>query len=57
MLATRGFGNLDAQLWTTMLALQSLPYWSALACQALAHMPERIPAPVPQPVPEAAGFD
>lgn len=35
MLETRGWGNLDAQLWVTMLALQSLPYFSALFCQVL----------------------
>ena len=33
MLYARGFSNLDAQLWVSMLALQSLPYWSAVACQ------------------------
>jgi hypothetical protein len=33
MIYSRGFSNLDAQLWVSMLALQSLPYWSALACQ------------------------
>lgn len=33
MLYTRGFNNVDAQLWVTMLALQSLPYLSAVACQ------------------------
>ena len=33
MLYSRGFSNLDAQLWVSMLALQSLPYWSALTCQ------------------------
>ena len=33
MLYSRGFSNLDAQLWVSMLALQSLPYWSAIACQ------------------------
>ncbi|MGZ8271155.1 MAG: glycosyltransferase [Methylophilus sp.] len=33
MLISRGFTNLDAQLWVSMLILQSLPYWSALACQ------------------------
>lgn len=36
MLYTRGFGNLDAQLWVTLLALQSMPYASALACQLIA---------------------
>lgn len=36
MLYTRGFGNLDAQLWVTLLALQSMPYASALACQIIA---------------------
>jgi exo-beta-1,3-glucanase (GH17 family)/cellulose synthase/poly-beta-1,6-N-acetylglucosamine synthase-like glycosyltransferase len=33
MLITRGFSNLDAQLWVSMLAMQSLPYLSALSCQ------------------------
>lgn len=55
MLATRGFNNLDAQLWTTMLMLQSLPYWSALICQIIANMPERVPAPVGQTASEAVG--
>lgn len=41
MLATRGFNNIDAQLWVTMLALQSLPYISALACQILAQLPDQ----------------
>lgn len=36
MLYTRGLENLDAQLWVTMLSLQSLPYLSALACQIIA---------------------
>ncbi len=40
MLYTRGIENIDAQLWVTMLALQSLPYLSALACQVLAELPE-----------------
>lgn len=35
MLYSRGFSNLDAQLWVSMLALQSLPYLSAVACQWL----------------------
>ncbi len=38
MIATRGIQNFDAQLWVTLLALQSLPYVSALACQILAHV-------------------
>lgn len=37
MLITRGFDNLDAQLWVTLLALQSMPYASAIACQLIAH--------------------
>ncbi|HEY3300558.1 MAG TPA: glycosyltransferase [Methylophilaceae bacterium] len=41
MLITRGFHNIDAQLWVTMLALQSLPYLSSLACQIIAEMPEK----------------
>jgi cellulose synthase/poly-beta-1,6-N-acetylglucosamine synthase-like glycosyltransferase len=36
MLVSRGLTNIDAQLWVSMLALQSLPYISALACQLLA---------------------
>ncbi len=36
MLTSRGFSNVDAQLWVSMLALQSLPYASALACQLIA---------------------
>lgn len=35
MLASRGLTNVDAQLWVAMLALQSLPYVSALACQLI----------------------
>jgi hypothetical protein len=41
MLLTRGFNNIDAQLWVTMLALQSLPYVSTVACQILAQLPDR----------------
>lgn len=33
MLYTRGFNNIDAQLWVSMLTLQALPYASAVACQ------------------------
>lgn len=36
MLLTRGFANLDAQLWVTLLVLQSMPYASAVACQVIA---------------------
>lgn len=36
MIATRGIENFDAQLWVALLALQSLPYTSALMCQILA---------------------
>lgn len=36
ILATRGFYNLDAQLWVALLSLQSLPYISAVACQVIA---------------------
>jgi len=36
MLFTRGFDNADAQLWVTLLALQSMPYVSALICQIIA---------------------
>lgn len=36
MIATRGMQNFDAQLWVALLALQSLPYVSALICQLLA---------------------
>jgi cellulose synthase/poly-beta-1,6-N-acetylglucosamine synthase-like glycosyltransferase len=41
MLATRGFENLDAQLWVLMLTLQSLPYWSALICQLISERKEK----------------
>lgn len=41
MLATRGFHNLDAQLWVLMLTLQSLPYWSTLACQLITEVEAR----------------
>jgi len=40
MLISRGFTNIDAELWVTMLALQSLPYASALACQIIAQRPD-----------------
>ncbi|MEO7343534.1 MAG: glycosyltransferase, partial [Methylotenera sp.] len=36
MTVTRGIENFDAQLWVGLLALQSLPYVSALICQILA---------------------
>ena len=36
MIATRGIENFDAQLWVALLALQSLPYVSALICQIVA---------------------
>lgn len=35
MLMSRGFGNLDAQIWVALLSLQSLPYLSAVACQLI----------------------
>jgi len=41
MLFTRGFSNIDAQLWVAMLMLQSLPYWSTLACQIIAQQPDK----------------
>jgi hypothetical protein len=41
MLYTRGFHNIEAQLWVLMLMLQSLPYWGALACQIIAQLPDR----------------
>jgi exo-beta-1,3-glucanase (GH17 family)/cellulose synthase/poly-beta-1,6-N-acetylglucosamine synthase-like glycosyltransferase len=41
MIYSRGIENADAQLWVTMLALQSLPYLSTVACQILAQMPDR----------------
>jgi len=40
MLITRSFTNIDAQLWVAMLALQALPYGSALACQLIAQRPD-----------------
>lgn len=51
MLGTRGFGNIDAQLWVTMLALQGLPYISTIACQVISQMPDKpVSLPVRQPV-------
>lgn len=50
MLVTRGFNNLDAQLWVTMLALQSLPYISTLACQIISQMPDRSPESKAAPI-------
>jgi len=41
MIVTRGIQNLDAQLWVALLSLQSLPYFSALACQLLAQSTEK----------------
>lgn len=41
MLATRGFANLDAQLWVLMLTLQSLPYWSSLICQLISERKDK----------------
>ena len=41
MLLTRGFTNIDAQLWVSMLTMQSLPYASALACQLIAQQPDK----------------
>ncbi len=41
MLMTRGFNNIDAQLWVMMLALQSLPYISTLACQVISQLPDQ----------------
>lgn len=35
MLITRGFHNADAQIWVTLLSLQSLPYVSAICCQII----------------------
>ena len=48
MLMTRGFDNLDAQLWVAMLSLQSLPYISAVACQIIAQMPDSRPKQLQQ---------
>ncbi len=44
MLALRGTDSVEVLLWVTMLGLQSLPYWAALACQFIAQLPEK-PAP------------
>ena len=41
MLYNRGAENLDAQLWVTMLSLQTLPYISAVASQLIAQMPDK----------------
>lgn len=41
MLSTRGFNNIDAQLWVAMLSLQCLPYASAVACQFISQHPNK----------------
>jgi cellulose synthase/poly-beta-1,6-N-acetylglucosamine synthase-like glycosyltransferase len=41
MLMTRGAQNTDVQLWVTMLLLQSLPYWSTVACQIITEREKR----------------
>ncbi|MDP2070007.1 MAG: glycosyltransferase [Methylotenera sp.] len=41
MLSTRGFNNIDAQLWVAMLSLQCLPYASAVACQFISQRPNK----------------
>jgi len=35
MLISRGFNNIDAQIWVALLSLQALPYLSAVACQVI----------------------
>ena len=50
MLVSRGLNNIDAQLWVAMLSLQSLPYFSAVACQLIAQMPDRTPASKAAPI-------
>lgn len=50
MLVSRGLNNIDAQLWVAMLSLQSLPYFSAVACQLIAQMPDRAPASKAAPI-------
>ncbi|HYG12525.1 MAG TPA: glycosyltransferase [Methylophilaceae bacterium] len=50
MFYMRGFENIDARLWVSMLALQSLPYWSTVACQILAQMPDRVPPSKAAPI-------
>jgi hypothetical protein len=40
MVAQRGTGDHAALLWVGMLCLQTLPYIAAMACQAIAHLPE-----------------
>jgi len=41
MLITRGFTNIDAQLWVAMLSLQALPYASSFACQIISQRPDQ----------------
>jgi len=48
MLWTRGFSNIDAQLWVTMLSLQSLPYISSVASQIISQLPDSKPKAFPQ---------
>ncbi len=46
--------HLEATMWTTILLLQSLPYAAALACNALARVPERAPSTAASPALPAA---
>lgn len=41
MVANRGFSDLDAMLWVSMLLVQSLPYLAAIGCQIATYLPEK----------------
>ena len=45
-----GVRRASATLWVTMLALQSLPYISTLACQIISQMPDRTPESKAAPI-------
>lgn len=44
LLITHGSTDLEARLWIGILALQTIPYLAAIACQFAAYRPERQPA-------------
>ncbi|MBN9427269.1 MAG: glycosyltransferase [Burkholderiales bacterium] len=48
MAVTRQPGHIESAMWMTILALQSLPYLAALACTAIAKLPERVAAALPR---------
>jgi exo-beta-1,3-glucanase (GH17 family)/cellulose synthase/poly-beta-1,6-N-acetylglucosamine synthase-like glycosyltransferase len=55
MVQQRGTADHASMLWVGMLALQTLPYIAAMACQAIAHLPENKPQTQLEPSFSGAG--